>query len=391
MNINISGWEGLTVSLVLAVLLIGFLSFWTLKRVIPPHWLLLSLIIKLGIPFVYFTVPVGNAWFLLDDITYYNQGVELLNAGYNPFTIFFNEAGMATLFRLSGGTHILYGWLNLFSMFILGPYYYSPVFFNIFLTCISGYFIYKISIFCGFERRYSSALVCFFILHWDVLVWSSFLNLKDVVVLTMTVILFYALVLVQIRLNFTALITVAVVLFAFLWIRFYVPIMVLLAFGLYYLFVLNGIFRVKLGQLIVILIIGALIFFELGVNKIGIYFSMLDVSPSTIVTGAIRMILTPQPWSIDPKYSFLLIPSIFHLFFIVPMLVGGCVLWVRSKKARFFIIYFLISILLYASFDELQGPRHRVQLLMVIVWMQFHFIWEFLKLVVEKKIPRLGG
>jgi hypothetical protein len=59
----------------------------------------------------------------------------------------------------------------------------------------------------------------------------------------------------------------------------------------------------------------------------------------------------------------------------VPAIIGGVSLWRRSEIARFAIIYLAFTLILYGSFPELQGPRHRIQALWVIAWLDFHGLW----------------
>jgi hypothetical protein len=90
------------------------------------------------------------------------------------------------------------------------------------------------------------------------------------------------------------------------------------------------------------------------------------------------MILTPQPWNVESEYSFLVLPAAFHWFFFLPTAVGGYLLWQRSKESILLIIYLFVVILFCSSFEELLGPRQRFQLVFVIAWMQFHFLWSII-------------
>lgn len=52
--------------------------------------------------------------------------------------------------------------------------------------------------------------------------------------------------------------------------------------------------------------------------------------------------------------------------------------WQFNTKARILLLYLLIVIGFYGIFPELQGPRHRVQVVFIIAWMQFDFLWYLL-------------
>jgi len=96
------------------------------------------------------------------------------------------------------------------------------------------------------------------------------------------------------------------------------------------------------------------------------------------LSGIVHIILTPRPWGISPEYSFLTIAAVLHWLFLLPTVIGGGMLWRQSKEAALLIIYCLVLIVLYGSYAELQGPRHRLQLVFIIAWMQFHFFWHII-------------
>jgi hypothetical protein len=91
--------------------------------------------------------------------------------------------------------------------------------------------------------------------------------------------------------------------------------------------------------------------------------------------GPIRMVLTPQPWSILPSASFLLIPAWFHWTFILPALVAGYILFRRNLWFRYGAIYYATCILFYGLIPDLAGPRQRYQAVWAMAWAQFHFAW----------------
>ena len=92
------------------------------------------------------------------------------------------------------------------------------------------------------------------------------------------------------------------------------------------------------------------------------------------------MFLTPAPFRADEAYAFLTMPQLFH-WALAPVLLYG--LYHIQRKAtllaRFVVVYFLLALLLYGIFEELQGPRHRVQLDGLIALFQFCGILELLK------------
>src|SRR5207247_646202 len=77
----------------------------------------------------------------------------------------------------------------------------------------------------GFSRGYIRGCLVFFLFHWELLVWSSLLNLKDTLVMTLTIIAFELLFQVVERVRILPLAGLALVLYLFASLRFYVPVL----------------------------------------------------------------------------------------------------------------------------------------------------------------------
>jgi len=368
---------GLTPDLMIAAATIFVLGMAICLRVLSVPASMAVAGIKTALPFVYFIFFFDGSWTFLDDMSYLEQGQKLLASGYDPWTFFFNDEAVSQLMALSGGHHILYGWYNLLAQWIFGEYYFSPVLLNVGLTFISAYFLYRLAIATGFSMPYARGLFVFFSLHWELLAWSSLLNLKDTLVLLMTIALMYTILrFAQTRWARYAVGTVALI-FVFFWIRYYIPLLLLLA-----------VFLALFGRLPERKHIGAAIFvvsflglaYGAYVGWEGLIFQLerLDYG-SGIIYGTGRMVLTPLPWSIEPEYTFLLLPAVLHWLFFVPAVLGGVMLWRERPEMRLLFVYLAIALLLYGAFGELQGPRHRVQLIFIYAWAQFHFIWCLLR------------
>lgn len=342
---------------------------------------------KTALPFVYFSLFFDGSWTFLDDMSYLEQGQKLLASGYDPWTFFFNGEAFAQLVALSGGHHIVYGWYNLLAQWVFGEYYFSPVFLNVGLTFVAGYFLYRLAIATGFSLPYARGLFVFFSLHWELLAWSSLVNLKDTLVLLMTMALIYAaLRLAQTKWTRYAVGTGALI-FAFFWIRFYVPMLLLLAAFPAFLGRMPE--RRYMGAAIfVVSVLGLSYGAYVGWENLILQLQRLDLG-SGMLFGTGRMVLTPLPWSVEPEYTFLLLPAVLHWLFFVPAVVGGVMLWREQPQVRPLFVYLAIALLLYGAFDELQGPRHRVQLIFIYAWAQFHFVWYVLhKSVSQNKLLR---
>lgn len=184
--------EGLSNDLLWVTFWIGFVSFAISSRDFSLGTAFVISLIKVLIPLLYFAFFFDGTWTFLDDISYQSQGTTMLERGYNPASALLTSDGLSNLFSLSGGFHILYGWWNVLAQYLFGPHYYAPIFLNVALTFVSAYFLFRIVILCDFKRRYAQGFIIFFLFHWDVLVWSSLVNLKEILVLALTVICFYS-------------------------------------------------------------------------------------------------------------------------------------------------------------------------------------------------------
>lgn len=363
---------GFTAALLWTAFVVATASFVVLVRRVPPKLSALAVFVKVAIPTVYFAVFFDGTWVLGDDIKYTEGGFRLVNSGLSLYEALFTDTGLSLLIQLGGGQHVLYYWWNMLAMALFTRSYYAPVFLNGFATVIAGVFIVDILRLSGFSRNYRVWGGLFFLLHWDILVWSSFVNLKDTLVLLLTVLAFYGVLqIISARLRNPRLTAVGVgclglSFWAFWWLRFYVPFLIVIAVGAWALLNLQG--WKKYGLVGVLSLPGSIVLSQ-GLT------ALEYVYPRFFIFGFARMLFTPKPWDIAPSYSFLVLPSALHWVAFIPAVIGGGKLYLRSHRARMFLIYLLVILGFYAVVPELQGPRHRYQVSFVFAWMQFHFLW----------------
>jgi len=366
---------GLTDNLLFAAFIAAVMVFVFARKFLPIRIAFWTAFIKAGFPLVYFAFFYDGKWTFSDDQYYLYVGQELISKQFHPFTIFFSKIGMGTLFSLSHGTHIMYGWWNFLAESLFGSFYYAPVFLNVGLTAIGGYYMYSIGMIAGFKRNYCQYLAVFFMLHWDVLAWSSICNLKDTMVLTVTIAIVYYMLCIGLmirhgrQLLFSA-IGLILTLSIMIWLRSYVALVLTGVFVLWITSNVSGKTRyIMLGG-------GILLAGLVGMKMPGLSSQLSSVlNPMKCIGGLVRFALTPRPWGLDQKYGFLILPACLHWLHLIPAIVGGWYLWKRSSATRFLILYILVASLLYGGVDVLQGPRHRVQLTFVLAWMQFHFLY----------------
>ncbi len=350
-------WEGVVVAL-LAVL--------TVRRDLGLFTALAVAVLRVSVPLIYFSWYFDGRWTILDDVTYFANGQQMLDEGFNPLTALLTFDGFEQLRSLSGGNHILYAWWNVLAQYLFGEHYFAPVLLNVLVTFVTSHVLRRSVELLGFPRGYGRGMQLFYLLHWEVVAWSSFMNLKDPIVQLLTVASLYFVVRFFQRRDWFAVLGFVGVAQLFGLIRFYLPLLVVLTALLW----MTWQWKNSVKYLLIPLA-GPLAWWAWPVLQEHAPY----MDPESALYGTARMVLTPIPGRIDDFYSFLLIPSILHLTFLLPAAIGFIGLWRSSSLARLYLMYLAILIELYAITEELQGPRHRFQVAFVFVWVQFHFLW----------------
>ena len=359
--------EGFTTDLVLVAFCRWGRSALIAGRDMPLPLSLFLATVRVGVPLVYFAWYFDATWNVGDDLVYAAHGRELMDCGYNPFTVLWHEDGRAYLQSLSQGHHVLYGWWNLTAMSLFGEHYYSPVFSNIVVSFVGGSLLARTVRQLGFSAGYCLGLQVFWLLHWDAIAWSSLLNIKDVLVQTLTIAILFCLVGIIVERKTRYLVGFLAVAQLFWWIRFYVPVIVLTAAMIWMLTQWNDSRKY--------------LFIPLG--AVAYYFAAPLIGGArdywqfeSLFYGAIRFSLTPIPWNVEAVYEYLVIPMSLHWLSFIPALVGAGYLWSESKHARLFFIYLACLVGIYAITEDLLGPRQRFQVAFLFAWAQFHFAWK---------------
>lgn len=359
--------DGLTNELCWISLGIGTLCALIATRRLPLAVAVLVAAVRVIIPLVYFAWYYNSGWTILDDQVYFASGNELMRSGDNPLSILLNTDGFNYLCTLSHGRHFLYVWWNMLAQYLLGEHYYATIFLNVLLTFASAELFARSLKLLGFGGRYVTWATVFLLLHWDITAWSSFINLKDVLVQTLTVAAIWSgLRFVETR-RLGSLILFIAIAQLFLWIRFYLLFLLMGAAAIWMLTQWRDARKYLLLPVAFAILFGSL-------RALGHDRELLD--PSMILSGTVRFALTPQPWSIAADYSFLFGPSILHWVLFIPMLFGMWMIWRRSASARMLLIYAALVIVLYGVTEDLLGPRQRLQISFIIAWGQFHFLWQ---------------
>src|SRR5205085_6098562 len=224
------------------------------------------------------------------------------------------------------------------------------VFANIALSFVAAHMFAGMLRKLEFEPGYCLFGEVFFLLHWDIIAWTSFVNLKDILVLTLTLGGFYSCVCFLRSRSMRHLSYLGGVCFLFYWIRFYVPVLILCAIALWLLTQWEDRTKYLLAPIV----------------AVGFFFGLQTVSynadfmhPEDVMYGSLRFMFTPIPWNVEQGHSFLILPAILHWLMGLPSAIGAWALWNRSVAARLPLLYLLIVLVFYGITEELQGPRHR--------------------------------
>ncbi|HTM54322.1 MAG TPA: hypothetical protein VL175_09850 [Pirellulales bacterium] len=373
--------EGYTTDLLLAAFCACGAAALIAARDMPLRWASLLALARVAVPLVYFGSFYDATWNVGDDLVYFAQAETLSDCGYNAFTVLLQHDGWEFLHALSGGHHVLYGWWNLASVTLLGEHYYAPVLCNVVLTFVGASLLSRTVLRLGYPAAYALGFQIFWLLHWDLIAWSSLLNVKDVLVQTMTIAILYCVVSYVRERRAIYLFAFAAIAALFWWIRFYVPMLVLTAVMIWMVTQWNDERRylfVPLGAL-------AYYFALPMLGGVSDYWQF-----ENIFFEVVRFSLTPIPWNVDEVYGYLTIPTTLHWVFFLPALCGAAWLWRESRAARLALIYLACLVGLYAITEELLGPRQRFQVAFVFAWAQFHFAWHMRPQPVPARIQTAG-
>ena len=359
-------YEGLTNELLLEAIVIAALAALVAMRDLPAMAAMTIALVRVGISVIYFAWYYDGTWNVIDDLVYFSNGASLLSQDFNPISALLTFEGFEHLQVISGGHHVLYSWWNLLAQYLFGEYYFAPVFLNVLITFLTAALIHRTAALMGFASGYCLGLQCFYLLHWDVIAWSSLMNIKDPLVQFLTVAALYCAVRFLSRRDWTSVLGFVALIQIFYWIRFYLPFLILLTVACWIVWQWNDWRK----------------FIIIALTVIGGYLSLPVLQQhsdswnlSRILDGSIRFTLTPLPWSILDGYSFLTIPAILHSLFLIPALTAAYALWRKVPMARLYLIYLGVIVFLYAITQDLQGPRQRFQVAFIFAWIQFHFLW----------------
>ncbi|HTU23866.1 MAG TPA: hypothetical protein VMF30_00625 [Pirellulales bacterium] len=325
-------------------------------------------LLRVGFCLWYFGAVFDGTWTLIDDLNYFNDSASILRDGFDPLSVLFTIDGAELLSNAAGGRHFLYQWYNLVAMYLFGEHYYAAVLMNVLATFGIGFFLSRTLKLLGFSRNYRIGLELFYLFHWDVITWSSFINLKEIVVQLLTVASLYSIVRFLKCRDWISVVGFLATVQLFYWVRFYLPVLILFAVLVWGLWQ----WRDQRKFLLVPVALGAV---YVALHTAGEAVSFLE--PTHFIHGLSLVLLSPLPWvQFEDVFWFIAIPAAIHLLFFLPALYGAWQLWKTSSVARLFLFYLAILLCFYGAveFDGFRGPRQRSQMAFIFAWMQFQFL-----------------
>ncbi len=323
--------------------------------------------------YLYFNNFYDGYYTLKDDLSYIELG-EFLNDSLS-FGNSLNQ-NIALVFGNINGLHIGYPILNSISFRLFGTSYSSPVALNILFTIFIAFWGSKIYFkFISSKISEQKLFYLFIFFNPDLVVWSQIINIKDIVVLLLHVLAVnYSLYFLK-EPTKTYIYKFSLIIFILFFFRYYSSVFFLLLLIITKMKKNNRVF-------IILLILSSILYFKDSFIK------AIDLIRNDFhfpISGIFQFILTPIPFNTETPYEFLNIPSIFNWLLFPFMLYG--IISIKTNDfiiKKYFHLYFLIFILFYSSYNELLGPRHRIQLLLVITIFQFIGINNFIKKLIKK-------
>jgi len=337
----------------------------------------LVITVKISFPLIYFSVVADGSWYTGgDDWGYVLRAIDLYVKDVDPLRIWFVPEGQH-LFQFPNGA--LVKWYNFMLFYFFGPSYYVGVIFAPVMSMISGGFIFLLLKSFGKSRQQAEWGTIFFLLHWETITWTSFLNLKESLITVLLIAFVYGLLLFRKKpLAGLGLLTIITIVMQKA--RFYLPFVLVsgyIAAMSTYLPLAHSRIRLALG---LILLAGAILvlasFGFVSFAQIRYAFSLADFG--NLGWGLAKVVLSPLPWNISDPAGYLLVSATLHVVFLPVTAIGGYFLWRQGLEGRIIVFIYVVGLIAYATQPMVNSPRHRAPFLVMEILMQFEFLcWVF--------------
>jgi len=380
---NAAGWipgvQGFSATGFSANLAIVAISSWIIGFLVGRSYLgnrvaYLLITIKVAIPLSYFAIWSDGSWYTGgDDWGYVIRAIDLHLKDVDPIRIWFVAEGQH-LHQYPNGA--LVKWYNSALFYLFGPSYYAGVIFAPALSMVSGGLVFALLKNVGKSGDYAKWAAIFFLLHWETITWTSFLNLKEPLITVLLILFVYGLVSVREK-PFLSIAAIAIATVTLQKARFYLPFVLfsgyLTALSTYALAVHHR-KKILVGSLSIIGTVIVLIFLDvISTKQIRYAFSVADFSNWGL--GLAKVVLSPLPWNISEPAGYLLVSATLHLVFLPVTVIGGVLLWRSGLSGRILVCVYVIGLLAYALQPMVNSPRHRSPFMVMEILMQFECLY----------------
>jgi hypothetical protein len=371
---------GLTADLAFAGGVILFAAWLMLRRPLGGRAAFLLALARVGLVVVYFGFFDDGSWRLPDDINYTEQSLDLASSHGGAVGVLTSSEGFTMLGAVAGGTHFGYYAYNLIAFELFGEHYWAPVFLNVLMSFVAALALLSMARSAGLGEAVRVPLAAVFLLHPDVIVWSSFLNLKDTLAMALTAWLLALTLRLQRNFKLTDVLIALLICATLSVVRSYLIVL--------YGIALTGWALLHAGWGMRVLAVGlgfaALPFApKSGLN---------NFHPESAPSGLLEFIMTPRPWAVTRSYEFLVIPAAVH-WTLLPLTIWGVIwLWRQGgHRARLLVIYAAVLVAFYSCVPLLAGPRHRFQLVYVLVAAQAAGAYALAREVLAQRLGSVPG
>lgn len=339
------------------------LTLYAIKSVVAAF---IAATLKSTLYFVYYNIVFDGQFTFLDDWTYLDLGLKVCQADVGLLNL---HQTLDDLINIAESNNYLYYLYNCYAFRIFSFGYFAPVALNVTLTAVIavlGMFIAKKEF--KLSSNSSKKFFIFLLFHPDILAWSNIMNGKDIAVLLFHVVILYGISIYIEKQYIKSIILIFLGYIILSSMRFYVPVMFFAALILAAIFMK----KIKIKYIIGFVLFASGILFYFKSNMIDSAIGEVKAQFVNPIYGLLRFSLTPIPFHTDYSYEFLNLPATIHWLLFPFFIMGLKVVWnQKTVFSIYFLSYFIVFVLLYAVYDELQGPRHRVQLDFAIALLQF--------------------
>ena len=354
-----------------ACLIVWLIGTLILSRVSPTRVAMLVMLAKVILVASFFILWYQPQWKIGgDDGEYFREGLYILGLGVDPWE-YFRSAHFNYLLEAESGRVAFYSLIYL-AMYFLGGEYYSVVLLLVLSSTITAYFLACVDQELWGSKHPNAWTGVVFALHWVTITWTSFLILKEPIVMMLLAGALYGLTGENHKARILrGAVGIACLLLLFR-VRFYMPYIFLMAvfFG--------GFLHLKpLLKVAIIPVVFAVLWFERA--HIGYFMGLADL-PGAFLNG-LHFVLQPAFWRITEPAEFMWLQAVLH-WVAAPFTALGLIVILRRRKFLGVVILAMIGgmIAFYSFIPELASTRHRMPIDSLFIFAQLaaiRVLWQF--------------